>query len=67
MSKEMQTGKICLVGGEQHEYYCCSTRKNTYNKYPIAKSLEWIGKGAVHTIDGVKQTGSKKYNFWRKK
>ena len=63
----MQTGKICLVGGEQHEYHCCSTRKKAYNDAPIIKDLEWIGKGTVHTINGVKQTGSKKYNFWRKK
>jgi len=53
----------CLVDGVEHEYYCCSTRKDAYKKTNLR--LTWLGKGTITTINGVLQTGKKKYNFWK--
>ena len=57
----------CIINGEEKEYDFCSENINAYDKYPVFKTLKYIGSGNIYRINGFIQDFKQNHHFWIKK
>ena len=53
--------RIALINDKQVAYDFCSSKKNDYSD--IANK-NYLGKGIIFSIGGVRQSGNNAYHFW---
>lgn len=59
--------KAKLTSGKIVEYDFADSNRKEFEAFVPNLDLTWLGKGTIHSIDGVRQKfkSKTKYNFWK--
>ncbi len=59
------TVRIAKIDEQEVRYSACSEKRETYQWQEENSGWVYLGKGAIWTINGIKQNSDTEYHFWK--